>query len=141
MLHYLVFKLKNCVFKSPGGGIGRHARLRILCHLVCRFESYPGHFFMIYQETPQGIIVRFRIIPNANKNQIVGLANEEIKVRIAAHPEKGKANEELIAFLAKILHLAKSKIEIVQGASNRHKRLLISDISLNNLRKYLEGAF
>lgn len=126
--------------KSPGGGIGRHARLRILCHLVCRFESYPGHFFMMYQETPQGILIRFKILPNASRNHIVGQANDEIKVRIAAQPEKGAANQELISFLADFLHLAKSNIEIVQGLSSRHKRLLINGIPLNTLKKYFEGA-
>lgn len=30
---------------SPGGGIGRHARLRIWCRKVCGFESHPGHHF------------------------------------------------------------------------------------------------
>ena len=37
-----------CHIRCPGGEIGRHARLRIWCCKVCRFESYPGHILKTF---------------------------------------------------------------------------------------------
>jgi uncharacterized protein YggU (UPF0235/DUF167 family) len=52
-----------------------------------------------------------------------------LRVRIRGIPEKGKVNEELIAFLAKTLGIAKSRIEILSGHTSRLKRLKIEGIS------------
>lgn len=82
------------------------------------------------------IEIRVKVIPKSSHNEIVGWENEELKIRIKASPEKGKANEELISFLAKTLHIAKSQIEIVAGDKSRHKRIIIhgvDDIKLTNL--------
>jgi len=91
---------------------------------------------MFFQETAQGIFVKCKVIPNAGKNQIAGWENDEIRIRIAAPPEKGAANKELVEYLANYLSIAKSCIEVVQGQTSRHKRLLLVDISLDELKKH-----
>ncbi len=50
---------------------------------------------------------------------------EHLKINIAAAPEDGKANEELIKFLSKFLKIAKSKITIIRGDNARMKLLKI----------------
>ena len=58
--------------------------------------------------------VRVKVVPRSAKTEIVGtMADGTLKVRIAAPPEKGKANEELIRFLA--AHYGASGVEIVSG--------------------------
>jgi uncharacterized protein len=52
-----------------------------------------------------------------------------LRVRIRGIPEKGKVNEELIAFFAKTLKIAKSRIEILSGHTARLKRVKIEGIS------------
>jgi uncharacterized protein (TIGR00251 family) len=58
--------------------------------------------------------LRVKVIPRSAKTEIVGtMADGTLKIRIAAPPEKGKANAELIRFLA--AHYGASRVEIVSG--------------------------
>lgn len=69
-----------------------------------------------------------KVIPKASKTEFVGyLADGSWKVKVAATPEKGKANQELCAFLAEHLGVAKSRIQIVSGATSHVKRIRVSD--------------
>ncbi|MBU0975497.1 MAG: DUF167 domain-containing protein [Patescibacteria group bacterium] len=72
--------------------------------------------------------LKIRVIPNASRNQIVGwLDDETLKVKIAAPPEKGKANRELITFLATEFKTLKTHISLVSGFKDRRKLLEIKD--------------
>lgn len=66
-------------------------------------------------------------------NALVGWENDRLKIRLSAVPEKGKANQELIVYLAKLLAISKSSIEIVQGQTARFKKLLIHGLNENEL--------
>lgn len=81
-------------------------------------------------QTPDGVIISVKVIPKASFNAIVGSQNDELRIRIAAVPEKGKANEELIAFFAKYFKISKSKIKILSGESSAHKKILIQGFSI-----------
>lgn len=84
---------------------------------------------MFYKQTPEGVIVAIKVVPKAHRNEIVGLENDELKVRIAAVPDQGKANDELIAFLAETFNIAKSRVLLLHGATSRHKKILLSGIT------------
>lgn len=86
------------------------------------------------KETPNGIELAVKITPKASKNEIVGWESGELKIRIAAVPEKGEANEELIRFLAKQLGISKSQIILLSGDKNRHKRLIIKNYTLKDMK-------
>lgn len=65
------------------------------------------------------LTLRIKVIPKSAANAIVGFLDEDtLKIRIAATPEKGKANAELIKFLADEFGLAKEKVEIISGKSD-----------------------
>lgn len=83
-----------------------------------------GDFFL--NQTEQGVEIRVKVVPGSSKTQIMGTLGEMLKIKIAAPPEKGKANKSLIAFLAKLLGLKKNDIEIVSGKTNPVKVLRIS---------------
>jgi uncharacterized protein (TIGR00251 family) len=58
--------------------------------------------------------LRVKVIPRSAKTEIVGqMADGTIKIKIAAPPEKGKANTELIRFLA--AHYGVDRVEIISG--------------------------
>lgn len=79
------------------------------------------------KEAPEeGIEIAIKVIPNSSRSEVVGWQEGELRVRIAAVPEKGEANKALIKFLAKELGIAKSHIRLVSGQTNRHKRLFIT---------------
>ncbi len=60
-----------------------------------------------------------------------------IKVRVAAPPEKGMANGELLNFLAKYLKLRKADVTLYSGETSRHKRVCVQGITLEVLMGYL----
>ena len=79
---------------------------------------------------PEGLRLFVRLQPKARRERIEGVVTEPdgrtaLKVAVTAPPEGGKANAALIALLGKSWRLPKSAIEIVGGASDRRKTLLL----------------
>ncbi len=87
------------------------------------------------KSSPAGSQLLVKVVPGASKNELVGWQNGELKVRIKAAPEKGKANQELISFLAESLNLSKSQIHLKSGETSPHKKLFIEGISEESLKK------
>jgi uncharacterized protein len=79
----------------------------------------------IYRETGDGIVVNVFVQPRASRNQVAGLHGEAIKLRLTAPPVEGAANKMCIAFLAQLLGVPKSTLEIVAGHSSRGKQVLV----------------
>ena len=67
------------------------------------------------------VIIRVKVRPSAGRNQVVGAKNGELVVRIKAPPEKGKANKELISFLAKTMGVARREMALIKGMTSAHK--------------------
>ena len=82
--------------------------------------------------------IPLKVIPNAHSNQIVGWENGELKVRIAAQPQKGDANDELIRFLAKEFGVSRSQLSLVSGHTSRHKRIAVAGELSVDLQKILK---
>lgn len=76
-----------------------------------------------------GVIINLRIVPRSAKNEICGIHDEAIKVRLQAPPVDGKANKALIKFMAKALGIRQSDIEIISGESSRNKRIHVSGLT------------
>ncbi|MCD6528061.1 YggU family protein [bacterium] len=81
------------------------------------------------------IILKVKVAPRAKKNEIVGWQNNVLKIKINALPVKGKANQELIKFLADKLNIKKGQIRIVKGLTNRKKEVELINADKNVLRK------
>jgi hypothetical protein len=68
-----------------------------------------------------------KAVPRAARSEVVGVTTDgAMKVRVAAVPDKGKANEELRAVLADWFDVPKSNVELLQGDTSQRKRLRIS---------------
>lgn len=74
------------------------------------------------------IIIQVRITPNASTNQVLGWKEGILRIKIRGVPEKGKVNKELVAFLADVLNIKQSQIEILSGHTSRDKRLSIEGV-------------
>ena len=71
--------------------------------------------------------LRVKVVPKSSRNEILGpMADGTLKVRIAAAPEKGKANAELCAFLARHYGVPQSAVTILSGASSPRKLVRIA---------------
>ena len=72
--------------------------------------------------------IRVKVIPKSSKTELAGyLPDGTWKVKVAAVPEKGKANRELIEFLAERLSVPKSRIHIVSGETSPLKRIRVDE--------------
>lgn len=74
-------------------------------------------------KTNTGATFRVRVQPGASKNEIVGVQEDALKIRISAPPVEGKANKALIQFLAKQLAVKRSQVEILNGHTSRSKTI------------------
>jgi uncharacterized protein (TIGR00251 family) len=72
-----------------------------------------------------GCIIDVHAQPQARKNEVVGLHNDRLKVKIKSPPVDGKANECLTEFIAELLNLNRSAVELIKGETSRQKQLLI----------------
>ena len=90
------------------------------------------------KETPQGVTFNVKVIPRASRNQIEGWLGDALKVRLQAPPVEGKANAALIAVLADALVVGKGNIEIISGATGRHKLVRVKGLSADQVKMRLE---
>jgi uncharacterized protein (TIGR00251 family) len=89
------------------------------------------------QEFDNGVVFTAKIVPGSSKTEVCGLFDGMLKIKVSAAPEKGKANQCLIEFLAKQLGVKKNAVSIVLGHTARVKRLQILGISAAMLLKKL----
>jgi uncharacterized protein (TIGR00251 family) len=83
----------------------------------------------IVQDTKGGAIITIQVQPKASKSECVGLHGDALKIRVTAPPVDGRANEAVLAFLAKRLKVAPSTLAIHAGAGGRHKRVLCTTLN------------
>lgn len=85
-----------------------------------------------------GIELFLHCQPGAKKTEIQGIYAQRLKLRLAAPPIEGRANEALIAWLAKAMNITKSQISLVSGDTGRQKRVRISGLDLAQGLKLLD---
>lgn len=83
------------------------------------------------------MILEVKVTPGAASTEVVGWEGERLRVRLAAPPEKGKANAALLQFLAKQLKISRSSLELISGETGRIKRIRIEGVDLNEVRSRL----
>ena len=79
----------------------------------------------LIKSTPDGVLIRIRIVPNSSRNEII-LEEEFIKVKVTAQPIENKANKALIEILSKQFKLPKKSIQIIKGETSKDKTIILS---------------
>ncbi len=70
------------------------------------------------------IILKVKVFPGAGQNLVKGeTADGWLKIDISAQPDDGKANLELVKFLAKTFKIKKYQVEIISGQTDRRKNV------------------
>jgi uncharacterized protein (TIGR00251 family) len=87
-------------------------------------------------EKDGALIFAVRAVPRASKSEIVGEHNGALKVRLAAPPVDGEANEELIKLLAKEFGAAKSDVSIQGGHTSKTKQVAVKNVSRERLLSF-----
>jgi len=86
-------------------------------------------------EKGDGITFRVRVQPRVSRTEIAGEHGGALKLRVAAPPVDGKANEECRRFLAKLFKVGARDVEIIAGAAVRDKVIRIRNLSAQTFVK------
>ena len=87
-----------------------------------------------------GAVVCVYVQPRASRTGFVGLHGARVKIALKAPPVDGKANAELVRFLAGALGVRKSDVRVAKGESSRRKVVLVEGATVAALREALDGA-
>jgi hypothetical protein len=88
-----------------------------------------------YRRNGETITLTLHVQPGAKRSEIAGLHGEALKIRLAAPPVEGRANEALLKFIAELFAVPQRQVELKQGAQSRHKVVAIigSKVEPDNL--------
>jgi uncharacterized protein len=81
------------------------------------------------QQTNNAVIFSVKVVPRSSKTAIAGLLGGMLKIKLAAAPEKGKANESLVEFLADKLGVKKNVVSITSGHTSPVKTIQITGLT------------
>jgi uncharacterized protein (TIGR00251 family) len=84
--------------------------------------------------------LRVRVAPGARRSEIVGRYGEGWRVRVSSPPERGRANDEVLALLAKTLRLERPALRLVSGATSRDKVVELTGVDAGELERRLSEA-
>ena len=84
------------------------------------------------------VVLSVYVVPRAARNEIVGVEEETLRIRVKAPPVKGKANDALIRLLAKTLGIGKNQIEVVSGHKARRKMIKVQGVDENTVLDLLQ---
>ena len=82
-------------------------------------------------------LLSVRVHPGASRNEVAGFSGGMLQIKIAAPPEKGRANRELTDLLSRLLGVRKSAISIVKGATGRNKLIAVEGLTAGEILKRL----
>jgi uncharacterized protein (TIGR00251 family) len=86
------------------------------------------------------VVLRLHVQPGAGRTSVLGTHGEALKVRVAAPPEKGRANEACAALVAELAGVKPAAVELTAGATSRSKRFRVTGIDVDELVRRLELA-
>ena len=71
------------------------------------------------------LVLEVRVQPRASRSEFAGPFGNRLRIRLQAPPVDGRANEELVRFLAEAFNVPRARIEIEHGLAGRDKRVRI----------------
>lgn len=78
------------------------------------------------REEAGALVLTVHVQPGARRSEVAGVHGDAIKVRLAAPPIEGRANDELVRFLAQAFGVAQRQVAIVRGETSRRKVVRIA---------------
>ncbi len=84
-------------------------------------------------------ILTVKVVPRASRNELAGVQNGVIRIRLTAPPVEGAANQALVEFLADRLGVPRRNVEIVAGHTGRQKVVSVSGLSADQAIDRLQG--
>jgi uncharacterized protein (TIGR00251 family) len=93
---------------------------------------------MIYTEDKNVIQLNIKALPGASRTEFAGIKDDRLRIRVAAAPEDGKANAEMLVFLSKSLGCPRRDLKILSGEKSRLKTISLPSACKSQLESILE---
>jgi len=87
--------------------------------------------------TKEGWLLSVHIQPRADRDEVVGLHGDAVKIRLRAPPVEGKANDALVTFLACLLGVSRRNLAICSGQAARRKTVRLPSVAADILARAL----
>lgn len=84
-----------------------------------------------------GVELAIKVVPGSSRDRIAGALGDALKIAVAAPPEKGKANDAVIALLAEVLGVKRNAVTIVAGHTQPRKTIRIAGVAADDVRHRL----
>ena len=84
-----------------------------------------------YRRNADVITLTLHVQPGAKRSEIAGLHGAALKIRLAAPPIEGRANEALLKFIAELFDVPLRQVELKQGGQSRHKVVAITGSAID----------
>ncbi|MDQ1277159.1 MAG: uncharacterized protein QG555_199 [Thermodesulfobacteriota bacterium] len=85
------------------------------------------------KEIPAGVLLKLKVLPRSSRCELVGRHGDALKIKVTAPPLEGRANEEIIEFLAEALGIKKGRLTIITGHKSQHKTVAITGCNQQDL--------
>ena len=92
---------------------------------------------MCLKEYEGGVVVEVVLQPRASRNELAGEQGGRLKIKVTSPPVEGMANRKLCEFLADLMGIGKQRVQVIAGQAARIKRVKISDVSLDEVKRKL----
>ncbi len=87
-----------------------------------------------------GLILEVVVAPRAKRSKFVGFHGGYPKIALAAPPDEGRANEELVSFLKELLGIPGRDIDLIRGDTSKRKAVFLRGISTEKVLQVLETS-
>jgi uncharacterized protein (TIGR00251 family) len=96
----------------------------------------------LFDVSPEGggVVLRLHVQPGAGRTAVTGRYGDALKVKVAAPPEQGRANQAVVELVARIAGVKPADVSVVSGESSRTKRLQVAGVDAEDFARLLELA-
>lgn len=102
--------------------------------------SFPETVLIKLTAKNNGVSFAVRVQPRASRSAIAGEVDGVLKVRLAAPPVDGEANEELIQLLSKFFDVSRSQVSIRSGQTSRNKLVVIEGVTMEQAKQAFQST-
>jgi len=84
-----------------------------------------------YRRSGDAVTLTLHVQPGAKRSEVTGLHGEALRLRLAAPPIEGRANEALLRFIAELFDVPLRQVELRQGGQSRHKVVAVTGSTID----------
>jgi hypothetical protein len=89
------------------------------------------------RETEEGVVLKVSVQPKASRQELSGIREGVLRLRLTAPPVEGAANEACRIFLAELFQISKSRVRIIRGHQSRQKWIQIQGMTSETIVQHL----